>query len=412
MKLKIISNLKELINKKLNASGPDKSSNVSLKTHVSDKPSVMNYREIRYKRSSKWSQSIQWSIVAAVSFGLVYSIVARIDEVVIARGDLQADGAERPIKSPLAGVVNNILVKEGQLVSPDKLLITLDSEVNEGRIYSLTKQLNSEQIRYNSELEAFEARSRNLNSQLKSLQYSMITNQLILKRYIDLQRQGAVDDVTVLEKQDQAQKLQAEISQTQSRIEESKAEASKEKQLITREIQSLRRQLIESKKSKEYEILKSPIEGFVFDLIPTSVGYAVTAGETLVKIVPNGPLSAKVFVSNVDIGFIKEGMTTKVRIDAFPFTQFGDLNGKVASISTETKQPEQSPSQSNQESRFIVIVSLETQYLENNNVQKMLKPGQTVTANFIVRDKPVISLLTDAIEKALDSLRGIKTDQN
>ena len=37
--------------------------------------------------------------------------------------------------------------------------------------------------------------------------------------------------------------------------------------------------------------------------------------------------------------------------------------------------------------------------------------GQSVSVNFIVRDKPVISLLTDAVEKALDALRGIKTDQ-
>ena len=41
-----------------------------------------------------------------------------------------------------------------------------------------------------------------------------------------------------------------------------------------------------------------------------------------------------------------------------------------------------------------------------------MRSGQSVSANLIVRDKPVISLLTDAIEKAWDSLRGIKTDRN
>ena len=43
-----------------------------------DKPGVMNYREIRYKRSSKWSNSIQWSIVAAVSFGFIYSVLREL----------------------------------------------------------------------------------------------------------------------------------------------------------------------------------------------------------------------------------------------------------------------------------------------------------------------------------------------
>ena len=41
----------------------------------------------------------------------------------------------------------------------------------------------------------------------------------------------------------------------------------------------------------------------------------------------------------------------------------------------------------------------------------MVSAGQTVVANFVVRSKPVISLLTDSAEKAFDSLRGIKTDQ-
>ena len=75
------------------------SKNLDNDSKLIDKPGVMNYREIRYKRSSKWSKSIQWSIVAAVSFGFIYSVFTRIDEVVIARGDLQAEGAERPINS-------------------------------------------------------------------------------------------------------------------------------------------------------------------------------------------------------------------------------------------------------------------------------------------------------------------------
>ena len=41
-----------------------------------------------------------------------------------------------------------------------------------------------------------------------------------------------------------------------------------------------------------------------------------------------------------------------------------------------------------------------------------MRPGQSVSVNLIVRDKPVISLLTDAVEKAWDALRGIKSDQN
>ena len=151
-------------------------------TNSIEKSGVMNYREIRYKRSFKWSKSIQWSIVAAISFGFVYSVFTRIDEVVIARGDLQAEGAERPIKSPLAGVVRTILVKEGQLVSKNTSLLTLDSEVNESRISSLLKQLKGEQLRLDSELQAYKARLSSLDSQLSSLKKTTITSQYIYER--------------------------------------------------------------------------------------------------------------------------------------------------------------------------------------------------------------------------------------
>ena len=41
-------------------------------------------------------------------------------------------------------------------------------------------------------------------------------------------------------------------------------------------------------------------------------------------------------------------------------------------------------------------------------IKYQLRSGQSVSVNLIVRDKPVISLLTDAIDKALDNLRGIR----
>ena len=51
------------------------------------------------------------------SFGFVYAVFARIDEVVLATGELQPLGAERPVKAPFAGVIQEILVKEGQKVN-------------------------------------------------------------------------------------------------------------------------------------------------------------------------------------------------------------------------------------------------------------------------------------------------------
>ena len=60
-------------------------------------------------------------------------------------------------------------------------------------------------------------------------------------------------------------------------------------------------------------------------------------------------------------------------------------------------------------SLFPAYVSLEKQYLEKNGEKFFVRSGQSVSVNLIVRDKRIISLLTDAIDKAIDSLRGIKS---
>ena len=99
-------------------------------------------------------------------------------------------------------------------------------------------------------------------------------------------------------------------------------------------------------------------------------------------------------------------MNAEIRIDAYPFTQFGSVKGILRSVGEESLQPDQFNSQI----RFPGYVSLSKQYLIKNDKKYKLKSGQTVTVNFIVRDKPVITLLTDVIANSWDSLRGIKTE--
>ena len=64
--------------------------------------------------------------------------------------------------------------------------------------------------------------------------------------------------------------------------------------------------------------LRSPVNGEVFNLSAISTGYAATLGETLLNIVPDGEVEAKIYISNRDIGFVKPNMDAEIRLDAFP----------------------------------------------------------------------------------------------
>ncbi|QNG27109.1 HlyD family efflux transporter periplasmic adaptor subunit [Synechococcus sp. HK01-R] len=346
-----------------------------------------------------------WSIIGTASLGFVYAAFAKIDEVVVANGTLQAIGASRPIMSPAPGVVDEIYVKEGQSVRAGEPLLKFDPEVNETRQAALLEQLRLERQRFNEQERAYEAREQSLESRTRSLEASLQTEQIILTQIEPLVRQGGIQGVQSLQQKNKIQQLRSEIAQSQANLREVQAELVKLRQESLRNLSDLERQLFEVNKSLDYEELRAPVGGMVFELKPSSPGYAAQANETLLKVVPRGTLEAKVFLTNRDVGFVKPGQAAQIRIDAFPFTQFGAIPGRLKSIGTDSLPPDQQ----NPLPRFPAYVSLNRLYLEKSGTRHQVSSGQTVSVNLIVRDKRVITLLTDAVQRALDALRQIRS---
>ena len=56
----------------------------------------LNPQEVQLRPAPVWSKALAWTIIATASFGFVFAVFARIDEVVLAEGELQPLGAERP----------------------------------------------------------------------------------------------------------------------------------------------------------------------------------------------------------------------------------------------------------------------------------------------------------------------------
>ena len=311
--------------------------------------------EILYKPASLWIRGLIWAIVGSFSFGFIYACFARMDEVVIAKGELQALGAERPIRAPISGIVNEIFIKEGDSVEKDSKLLRFDNNV-------------------------LLAKKEGLEAKLEELESSIQSEKEILKEISILADAGGIQKLQYLQQKNKVSELGYEKKQVEAEIKE-----------------------INFDKSKT--LLVSPVKGKVFNLISVSNGFAANQGETLLKIVPSGDTEAKIFLKNSDIGFVKSNMKAKIRVDAFPFTQFGSIEGILKSIGDEVIRS----NQQNQGSLFPAYVSLEKQYLEKNGDKFFVRSGQSVSVNLIVRDRRIISILTDAIDKAIDSLRGIKS---
>lgn len=365
----------------------------------------LDTQEVRLKPAPVWSRALAWTIIGTASFGFAFAIFAKIDEVVLASGELQPLGAERPIKAPFAGVVNQILVREGQKVTAGQSLLRLDPQVSEKRAATLETQLKLEQKRFQEESRSIQAREASLQERTDGLLRALGTERQIYKNISPLADQGAVQGTELLRQRNRVEQLQSEVAQSRANLQEVQAQLLKMKQESLREIAELERQLVEVEDTRNKEVLTAPVDGVIFGLVPSSPGYAASAGETLVKVVPGGVLEAKVYVTNRDVGFLQKGMPAQVRVDAFPYTQFGSLPGTLKSVGTLPVEPDAQ----NPQPRFPAYIQLERETLTKGRDQFPVSAGQSVQANLVLRDKRVISLLTDAVQKALDSLRAIRS---
>lgn len=165
--------------------------------------------------------------------------------------------------------------------------------------------------------------------------------------------------------------------------------------------------------------LVSPIDGVVQKMAVTTIGQVVTTGQQLLVVTPNqGTLQVVALVSNLDVGFVKVGQPVVVKVDAFPFTRFGTLHGKVTKIATEAVDeseakrtlanataPSAGPGAvgagAGQPQNFVfpVTVSLEETSIRVDDAVIPLTPGMTVAIDVETNRRRVIDYLFSPIAK-------------
>lgn len=101
-----------------------------------------------------------------------------------------------------------------------------------------------------------------------------------------------------------------------------------------RKADRLAQELVKAKSKNERTVIRAPIDGTVQQLTVTSIGQVVTTGQALMTIVPaGGPIEIEALIQNQDIGFIEPGQKVVVKVEPFPFTRYGTIDGQVVRVS-------------------------------------------------------------------------------
>lgn len=120
--------------------------------------------------------------------------------------------------------------------------------------------------------------------------------------------------------------------------QERKVQILAEVEQASREGASLQAEFEKAQQLNGLKTLRAPVSGVVQSIGVTTLGSAVAANQPLLTIVPeNTPLIAEVLLSNNDIGYVRIGQSVEVKLDSFPFTQYGAVAGTVKWISADAE---------------------------------------------------------------------------
>lgn len=360
--------------------------------------------DVVLQQSRFWARTISWTLMGVAGFGLAWLALAQTEEIVTAPGKLEPLGVVKDIQMPVGGVVDEILVKEGDRVKKGEVLLRLDTEATRDRRTSLEKSVlyKTQQLRLKrDELQRY----LDVNdTEQRVLVESLQMEQEVLSRLDDLRKQGATAELQYLQQRNRVQEVEGKLRQT--KVDRLRQQAILEQGI--RELQSeqadLRSKLIELSVNIRYQAIRAPEAGVVFELKPKARGFVAQTSEPVMKVVPFDRLEARVEVASKDIGFVAVNKPADISIDSFPATDFGVLLGRVRRIGSDALPPDQLKNYY----RFPVDIRMDSQQIKLRDGKTLpLQVGMSLHANIKLRKVTYLQLMLSTFKDKADSLRRI-----
>jgi HlyD family secretion protein len=386
------------------AKGPSSSSLLRAAQNAIERRVTISQGGMALQQSRFLARTITWVLVGTAAAGLAWLALARTDEVVVAPGKLQPIGDVKTVQMPVGGVLEEMLVKEGQRVSKGQVLLRLDNEGTLDRrkatldtIRSKEQQLQLKQLEMQ--------RYFNLNdTEQRTLRRNLELELNILDRLEQLQKEGAVQELQYLQQRNKVQEVRGELEKLAQDRKRQEAILRQSKAQLDGELADLRSKLTELSINIRYQDVRSPVDGLVFDLKPTGPGFVAQGSEPVMKIVPFRDLQARVEIESSDIGFVQVGKPVEISIDSFPATDFGVLEGTLESIGSDALPPDERHATY----RFPARIALNSQQFRLKGGQILpLQVGMSLTANIKLRKVTYLQLLLGEFKNKADSLKRI-----
>lgn len=357
---------------------------------------------------------------------IVWAALAEVDEVARADGRIVPDGQTQIIASLEAGILGELLVKEGELVAKGQALVRLDptrveaaQNETQGRrlallatVTRLRAEANGQELKFPPELaeakaltdaerESFRSRRRLLEESLAGMSASMGLVQKELQMARQMAAQGLMSNVEVMRLSRQIGEMQ---QARQERINRFRQEASTELVKVQNDLAALDEQLVVKGDQLKRTVLNSPVDGVVRSIKINTVGGVITTGAPILEIAPmGGRVLIEARVKPRDIGFIGIGQKAEVKLAGYDVNVYGGLSGRVDYISPDAVGE---PEKGAEASYYRVVVVSERSTLKPLKGKPLpLIPGMAATVDIRTGERSVLSYLVRPMMKSQEALR-------
>lgn len=191
------------------------------------------------------------------------------------------------------------------------------------------------------------------------------------------------------------------IEQRRLALADSRHEAFEKLEELEKQNRAQRQELIKASDIAGDQVLTSPVDGVVQQLKVHTINGVVTPAEQLLVVVPKDQaLEVEARVLNKDIGFVRTGQPVTVKIEAFPFTRYGTIEGTVTSVSNDAIADEKLGLY------YAARVRVRKSSMFVDGVDVLLSPGMAVTAEVTTGTRRLIEfVLSPVMQHAKESAR-------
>ena len=363
-----------------------------------------------------------WMLVFSLGLFFTWAEWAEIDEVTRAGGSVIASSKTKVVQSPEPGVVAEINVVEGSRVEQGELVVALQkdqtaSELAEVRaekasLSAIQARLKAEiarvDLNFPPDLEAFpsftsiqrslyETRRKALADELNAIEAITKNVERELNLLRPLLASNDVAEVDVIRLERQLVELRGQAANARNRFySDSAAKLSK----VEEQLASVEQRLNQSEDRLSRTELRAPVNGIVKNLAVTTVGGVVRPGEVLLEILPlDDSLIIEVEIPPSEIAFVDLGMPATIKMDAYDYTIFGDLEGELVYLSPDTLL-KQTDSGSTPYYRA-QVQTLGKRFSKRPNFELDIIPGMTATVEIKTGSNTVLNYLTKPLTKTL-----------